>query len=569
MFAQVNKYFDKAAAHLDHPPGLLAQIKACNSIFRMSFPLKRDDGTIEVINGWRAQHSVHRLPTKGEFGSPRKVDEDEVSALAALMTYKCALVDVPFGGAKGAVRIDSTKYSVDELERVTRRYTYELFAKNLIGPGVDVPGARLRHRPSRDGVDRRHVRDAGSGIHRRARLRHRQTGHAGRRARTRGSTGRGVYFALREACCYGEDMKAMGFAPGVDGKRVVVQGLGNVGYHAAKFIQEGGGIIIALAEREGAMFSDKGLDVDRVVAHRRETGSILGFPGARDIATTAEALELDCDVLVPAALENVITGENVDRIKARIIVEGANGPITADASEKLLARGTLIVPDIYTNAGGVTVSYFEWVKNLSHMRFGRMEKRFQERSNERILAGVEHLTGLHFAPQERERATAAAGEEELVNSGLEETMIAAYAELRTIQKERNVDLRTAAFINAIGKVAMAYQQRGIFPYLQKPILSSLSLLFETINFSFGIRRLLPRVENRITDLMNFSYLLGLPSSVSASAACGKETIPGSFLKKFPNVCFACPLPSSGHNAPFFLSRAIRHSARPVVRLPSE
>jgi glutamate dehydrogenase (NAD(P)+) len=277
------------------------------------------------------------------------------------------------------------------------------------------------------------------------------------------ATGRGVYFALREACSYGEDMKAIGFAPGVEGKRVVVQGLGNVAYHAAKFIREGGGIIVALAGRDGAIFSDKGLDVDRVLAHRRETGSILGFPGARDIPTTADVLELDCDVLVPSALENVITTDNVDRIRARIIVEGANGPITADASEQLLARGTLIVPDIYANAGGVTVSYFEWVKNLSHMRFGRMEKRFQERSNERILQGIEHLSGLHFASQERERATAAAGEEELVNSGLEETMVAAYAELRTIQKDRGVDLRTAAFINAIGKVALAYQQRGIFP----------------------------------------------------------------------------------------------------------
>jgi len=277
------------------------------------------------------------------------------------------------------------------------------------------------------------------------------------------ATGRGVYFALREACSYGEDMAAMGLAPGLDGQRVVVQGLGNVGYHAAKYIQEGGGVIVALAEREGAIYSASGLDVDAVVAHRKDTGSILGFPGARDIATSGEALEVECDVLVPAALENVITGGNVDRIRARIIVEGANGPITADASELLLARGTLIIPDIYANAGGVTVSYFEWVKNLSHMRFGRMEKRFAERSSERILAGIEELTGTEFTAEARGIATAAAGEEELVNSGLEETMVAAYAELRTIQKGHGVDLRTAAFMNAIGKVAMAYQQRGIFP----------------------------------------------------------------------------------------------------------
>jgi glutamate dehydrogenase (NAD(P)+) len=463
MFAQVNKYFDKAAAYLDHPPGLLSQIKACNSVYRMQFPLKRDDGTIEVINGWRAQHSVHRLPTKGGIRFAPNVDEDEVSALAALMTYKCALVDVPFGGAKGAVRIDRSKYSEGELERVTRRFTYELFAKNLIGPGMDVPAPDYGTGPREMSwiVDTYMVLAPGV-IDAMGCVTGKPVTQGGVRGRAE-STGRGVFFALREAVNDKEDMKARKIDAGLAGKRVIVQGLGNVGYHAAKFIQEGGATITALAEREGAVFSEKGLDVDKVTNHRKETGSILGFPGARDIPKSADALEIECDVLVPAALESVITGENVDRIKAKIIVEGANGPITADASEKLLSRGVLIVPDIYTNAGGVTVSYFEWVKNLSHMRFGRMEKRFQERTNERILGGVERLTGLQFTPEEHERVSAAAGEEELVNSGLEETMISAYRELRLIQQDRNVDLRTAAFINAIGKVALAYTERGIFP----------------------------------------------------------------------------------------------------------
>jgi glutamate dehydrogenase (NAD(P)+) len=464
MFAQVNKYFDKASAYLDLAPGLLSQIKACNSVYRMQFPLKRDDGTIEVINGWRAQHSVHRLPTKGGIRFAPQVDEDEVSALAALMTYKCALVDVPFGGAKGAVRIDRSKYSDDELERITRRYTYELFAKNLIGPGMDVPAPDYGTGPREMAwiVDTYATLALGQ-IDALGCVTGKPVTQGGVRGRAE-STGRGVYFALREALNDKEDMKARKIAPGVEGKSVVVQGLGNVGYHAAKFIQEGGGVLVALSEREGSIFAEKGLDLEKVMEHRKATGSILGFPGiATSSSNNGDALELDCDVLVPAALENVITDENVDRIKARIIVEGANGPITADASEKLLGRGVLIVPDIYTNAGGVTVSYFEWVKNLSHMRFGRMEKRFQERSNERILAGVEHLTGLRFTPEEHERVSAAAGEEELVNSGLEETMISAYKELRVIQQDRNVDLRTAAFINAIGKVAMAYQQRGIFP----------------------------------------------------------------------------------------------------------
>jgi glutamate dehydrogenase (NAD(P)+) len=463
MFAQVNKYFDKAAAYTDHPPGLLDQIKACNSVFRISFPLKRDDGTIEVMHGWRAQHSVHRLPTKGGIRFAPHVDEDEVSALAALMTYKCALVDVPFGGAKGAVRIDSRNYSAGELERVTRRYTYELYAKNLIGPGFDVPAPDYGTGPREMAwILDTYSSLAPGAIDALGCVTGKPVTQGGVRGRAE-STGRGVYFALREAVCYAEDVRPLGISPGVGGKRVVVQGLGNVGYHAAKFIQEGGGILVALAEREGAVFREGGLDLEDVMAHRKETGSILGFPGARDIATSSDALELECDILVPAALENQITAENVDRIRAKIIVEGANGPITADASEKLLSRGTLIVPDIYTNAGGVTVSYFEWVKNLSHMRFGRMEKRITEKNNERMLEGVEHLTGLHFPPDERVRATATVNEEELVNSGLEETMVAAYNELRVIQKDRGVDLRTAAFINAIGKVALAYQQRGIFP----------------------------------------------------------------------------------------------------------
>lgn len=463
FFAQVNKYFDKAAAHLDLPAGLLAQIKACNSVYRVQFPLRRDDGSIEVMNGWRAQHSVHRLPSKGGIRYAPNVDEDEVSALAALMTYKCALVDVPFGGAKGAVRIDTTKYSVAELERVTRRFTYELYAKNLIGPGLDVPAPDYGTGPREMAwiVDTYAMLAPGT-IDALGCVTGKPVTQGGVRGRTQ-ATGKGVYFALRESVNDDEVMKPLGFKTGLAGKRVVVQGMGNVGYWTAKFIQEGGGIIIGLAEREGAITSQSGLDVEKVLQHRQETGSILKYPGATDVANSADALEMDCDVLVPAALENVITGENVDRIKAKIIVEGANGPVTADASEKLLSRGVLLVPDLYTNAGGVTVSYFEWVKNLSHMRFGRMEKRFQEHTNEQILAAVEQLTGKKMTESARRRAAEAAGEEELVNSGLEETMVAAYSELRAIQKEESVDLRTAAFMNAIGKVAMAYTQRGIFP----------------------------------------------------------------------------------------------------------
>lgn len=463
FFAQVNRYFDKAAAHLDYPPGLLDQIKACNSIYHMTFPLKRDDGSIEVIHGWRAEHSSHRLPTKGGIRFAPNVDEDEVMALAALMTYKCALVDVPFGGAKGAVRIERGKYSAAEIERLTRRYTFELYAKNFIGPGLDVPAPDYGTGPQEMAwIMDTYATLAPSSIDAVGCVTGKPVSQGGVRGRTE-ATGRGVYFAVREACCYADDMKELGLTAGLEGKKVVVQGLGNVGFHAAKFIQDGGGLIVALSEREGAIYCPTGLDVDRVVAHRVATGSILGYPGSTDIARSADALELECDVLVPAALENVITTENVDRIRAKIIAEGANGPITAEASERLLERGTLILPDIFANAGGVTVSYFEWIKNLSHVRFGRMEKRFEERSNQRLLVAVEDLTGVRFTPDAVKRASAGAGEEDLVNSGLEETMVVAYDEIRTISQRRKVDLRSAAFINAINKVAKTYSERGIFP----------------------------------------------------------------------------------------------------------
>jgi glutamate dehydrogenase (NAD(P)+) len=463
LLIQVNSYFDKAAACFDYPPGLLDQIKVCNSVHRMAFPLKRDDGSIEVIHGWRAQHSLHRLPTKGGIRFAPEVNEDEVMALAALMTYKCALVDVPFGGAKGAVRIDRTRYSDAELERITRRYIYELYAKNLIGPGLDVPapdyGTGLREMAW---VVDTYTALAPPSVEGMACVTGKPLTQGGIRGRVE-ATGRGLYFALREACSYEADMSSLGLSGGLAGKRVVVQGLGNVGYHAARFIQEGGGIVVGLAEMEGAIASPAGLDVEAVVAHRKRTGSILGFGGARDIQPSAAALELDCDVLVPAALENVITAANADRIRAKIIVEGANGPLTAEANESLLARGVFIIPDIFANSGGVTVSYFEWAKNLSRLRFGRMQRRFQQQSNERILRGVEELTGQRFSPAATAAATASADEEDLVNSGLEETMVTAYNELRAVQVDRGVDLRTAAFINAIGKVARAYVERGIFP----------------------------------------------------------------------------------------------------------
>jgi glutamate dehydrogenase (NAD(P)+) len=286
----------------------------------------------------------------------------------------------------------------------------------------------------------------------------------GIRGRTE-ATGRGVFYGTREVVSVAEDMEALRLPPGIEGKRVVVQGLGNVGYFAARFFQQAGAVLVGFAEAEGAIANQKGLDLEAVMAHRRERKSLLDFPGSTKLARREDALELDCDILIPAALERQITGDNAERVKAKIVVEAANGPTTPEADEILARRGVMVIPDAFINAGGVTVSYFEWVKNLGHVRFGRMQKRFEQGAYGRLLEAVEGVTGRKFTDDEISRVTHGASEEDLVNSGLEETMVTAYHPIRAQWKERDgkVDLRTAALIVAIDKVALSYAQLGIFP----------------------------------------------------------------------------------------------------------
>ncbi|MHB8764770.1 MAG: Glu/Leu/Phe/Val family dehydrogenase [Deferrisomatales bacterium] len=465
FLAQVNRAFDRAAALTRHDPRLLEQIRECNSVYRMSFPLRRDDGTIEVIQGWRVEHSHHRMPTKGGVRFSMAVGQDEVMALAALMTYKCAIVDVPFGGAKGGVRIARHEYSDGELERITRRYTYELVKKNFIGPGIDVIAPDFGTGPREMAwIADTYGALAPDSLEAMACVTGKPVTQNGIRGRVE-ATGRGVFFGIREACGLTAEMGRLGLAPGLGGKTVVVQGLGNVGYHAARFLQEGGAVIVGLAEYEGAIHDPRGLDVDAVVRHRRETGSILGYPGAADLPDSARALELECDILVPAALENQLTAANAPRVRARVVAEAANGPTTPEAEAVLLGRGALILPDAYLNAGGVTVSYFEWLKNLSHVRFGRLDKRFDEGLHRDLLRAVEQVTGKRFDDREVHRLAQGPGEEALVASGLEETMVTAFHQIRERQRALGpgVDLRTAAFVGAIDKIAVAYQELGIFP----------------------------------------------------------------------------------------------------------
>ncbi|MEO5997181.1 MAG: Glu/Leu/Phe/Val dehydrogenase [Chitinophagaceae bacterium] len=464
FFASVEKSFDKAAAFTSWDAGILEQIKQCNSVYRMHFPVKIGD-KIEVIKAYRVQHSHHKTPCKGGIRFALSVNLDEVMALAALMTYKCAIVNVPFGGAKGGITIDPKKYSAYELEKITRRYTAELIKKNFIGPGIDVPapdygtGERemswildtyMSMRPGE--IDAMGC-VTGKAVS--------QGGVRGRRE----ATGLGVFYGLREVCNMSDVMTRLGLKTGVEGKRVAVQGLGNVGYHTAIFFQQAGAKIVGLAEFEGAIWNNDGFDVDAVFNHRKVSGSILNFPGANNFESTDDALEMDCDILIPAALENVINAANAPRVKAKIIGEAANGPITPEADEEFIRRNVLVVPDMYLNAGGVTVSYFEWLKNLSHVRYGRMEKRFTENMNAHILGQIEELTGKQVSGKERDFIMHGADEVDLVRSGLEETMTAATREIMDIWKAHPgiPDMRTAAYLCAINKVATSYAELGIFP----------------------------------------------------------------------------------------------------------
>lgn len=465
FFQSVEKSFDKASKFTKWEKGLLEQIKACNSVYSMRFPVKMDNGQIEVIEAYRVQHSQHKSPCKGGIRFSEAVNQDEVMALASLMTYKCAIVNVPFGGAKGGIKINPRAHSVYELEKITRRYTSELVKKNFIGPGIDVPAPDYGtgEREMAWIVDTYSSLKPGE-IDAAGCVTGKPVSQGGVRGRKE-ATGLGVFFGIREVCNMPDVMKRLGLTVGVENKSVVVQGLGNVGYHCAKFFREHGARVVAIAEYEGAIYNSDGLNEEEVFQHRKATGSILNFPGATNLEKSGDALELECDILIPAALENVINSSNAERVKAKLIGEAANGPLTPEADEVMASKGILVVPDMYLNAGGVTVSYFEWLKNLSHVRYGRMEKRFTENMNGNILEQMEELTGKRVSDAERKTIMHGPEEVDLVHSGLEETMISATREIMQIwQSNPDIpDMRTAAYVCAINKVGTTYTELGIFP----------------------------------------------------------------------------------------------------------
>ncbi|MEM8742436.1 MAG: Glu/Leu/Phe/Val dehydrogenase [Pseudomonadota bacterium] len=464
----VDIMFNQAAARLDLPPGLEEKIRVCNSTYTVRFGV-RLRGQIHTFTGYRSVHSEHMEPVKGGIRFSLAVNQDEVEALAALMSYKCALVETPFGGSKGGLCIDPRVWDDEELERITRRFAYELIKRDLINPSQNVPAPDMGTSEREmawmaDQYRRMNTTD----INARACVTGKPLNAGGIAGRVE-ATGRGVQFALREFFRHARDVEAAHLTGGLGGKTVIVQGLGNVGYHAAKFLAEEDECkVIGIIERDGAILDPAGLPVERVKAHLAETGGVRGFPGAEYLADGMAALCEACDILIPAAMEGVINLANAHAIQAPLIVEAANGPVTAGADEILRAKGTVIIPDLYANAGGVTVSYFEWVKNLSHIRFGRMQRRQEEARHQLLIDELERLSddrdlGWSLAPGFKGQYLRGAGELELVRSGLDDTMRGAYQSIHETFWSRDdvPDLRIAAYIVAVERVAASYRALGL------------------------------------------------------------------------------------------------------------
>ena len=464
----VDLMFNRAVALMDLPPGLEDKIRVCNSTYTVRFGVKLR-GQIHTFTGYRSVHSEHMEPVKGGIRYSLGVNQDEVEALAALMTYKCALVETPFGGSKGGLCIDPREYDEDELERITRRFAYELAKRDLINPSQNVPAPDMgTGEREMAWIADQYARMNTTDINARACVTGKPVNAGGIQGRVE-ATGRGVQYALQEFFRHPDDLAEAGLSGTLDGKKVIVQGLGNVGYHAAKFLsEEDGARIIGVIERDGALLDEDGLNIEEVRNWIVQHGGVTGYPNAQRIEAGAVLLEHPCDILIPAALEGVINISNADRIKAPLIIEAANGPVTAGADEVLRKKGTVIIPDMYANAGGVTVSYFEWVKNLSHIRFGRMQRRQEESRHQLIVDELERLSrdtgvGWTLSPGFKEKYLRGAGELELVRSGLDDTMRGAYQAMHAKWRSRDdvTDLRTAAYIVAIERVAASYRAKGL------------------------------------------------------------------------------------------------------------
>ncbi len=464
----VDIMFNRAVKLMDLSPGLEEKIRVCNATYVVRFGVRLRGG-IHTFTGYRAVHSEHMEPVKGGIRYALSVHQDEVEALAALMTYKCALVDAPFGGSKGGLCINPRDWDEHELEQITRRFAYELIKRDLINPAQNVPAPDMgTGEREMAWIADQYKRMNTTDINGAACVTGKPINAGGIQGRTE-ATGRGVQYALREFFRHPDDIAKASLTGDLTGKRIIVQGLGNVGYHAAKFLsEEDGAIITGIIEHDGSLYDAAGLDVEDVKRWIARHGGVAGYPDALHDTVGATLLEHDCDILIPAALEGVLNIGNADRIKAPLIVEAANGPTTAGADEILRNKGVVIIPDMYANAGGVTVSYFEWVKNLSHIRFGRMERRAEEARHQMLVDELERLDDMlehrwSMTPDFKTKYLRGSGELELVRSGLDDTMRSAYQDMRKVWHEHEgvQDLRTAAYLVSIRKVADSYRAKGL------------------------------------------------------------------------------------------------------------
>ena len=459
----VDLMYDRAVKTLNLPIGLAEQIRTCNAVYQVRFGVKLK-GEYKIFVGWRAVHSEHILPVKGGIRFAEIANQEEVEALAALMTYKCAIVNVPFGGSKGALKINPNDYDEEDLEKITRRFAHELIKKDLVNPNLNVPAPDM-------GTGEREmawISDTfqnlypnqingmgcvtGKPVH-----------NGGIRGRTE-ATGRGVQFGIREFFRHPEDLKLAQIEGGLDSKKIIVQGLGNVGWHAAKFLsEEDGAKIIGIIERDGAIYSEKGLDVNDVLNYIKENGGIKNYPNSSFTESGQEMLEKECDILIPAAIEGVINSSNAARIKAPLIAEAANGPVTFEADSILRKKGIVILPDAFLNAGGVTVSYFEWIKNLARIRFGRLERRHEEMKGKLIVETFETMLNAKVPNDLKNKIIEGADELDLVRSGLDDSMRDAYKNIReTYYSMNNVDdFRTASYVVAIKTIAKGYESMNL------------------------------------------------------------------------------------------------------------
>lgn len=459
----VDQMVERALVILNVDPGIAQAIKTPDSTIKVNFPVEIDDN-IEVFSGWRCVHSTHRCPAKGGLRFAPTVNQDEVEALAALMTYKCAIVNVPFGGSKGGLLIDPTRYNRRNMQKITCRFARELIQKGYLSPSLNVPAPDM-------GTGEREM----TWIANTYRLQHPEdinysacvTGkpvvHEGIQGRKE-ATGRGVVFAIREFFRHPDEIKRAGLQGALSGKRIILQGLGNVGYHAGNILEEEDGAkIIAVIERDGAVINPRGISTRRLRQHINEHSGVRGYPDANFVADGKAAMEEECDILIPAAMEAQITSDNAPRLNCSLIVEAANGPVTFGADTILQRRGISILPDSYVNAGGVTVSYFEWVRNMSHIRLGRMERRYDELRGEEMVTAIEKMTQKPATPEIHEALARGANELDLVRSGLDDTMRLAFQEIKEArdQYEQIEDFRTAAYIVAIGKIVRSYLDIGI------------------------------------------------------------------------------------------------------------